>query len=330
MVSYAQRCKSFIFTKNEIKIAFFPTITLVEQMLSTHCVLNHQHDLVRETLKNMDPTDRSHILGDLWKGCSLHKNNLMTSILSDYDHPFPDQLNEALTFFCGDYPPQSTQSKILDVIKVGADINFRQHNKTPLSHLVSSSRLEIVQWFVGLGATAPFVLFDACNGKTDSDWHKKQIEIAQFENRVQGWLESPQAAPYEPPAYRNLSTFAWLLETYQEQIHLVHPNGMNLLQWVCSEGDIEKIQLVLPYFIDDIQVKSEDGSSAYSWSTRFSIYDQYADQEIYPMQEVMDQAMQERRIFYQEFMEDWSQLGTNSGTISFSIPLFQEINAFLV
>lgn len=224
----------------------------------------------------------------------------MTSILSEYPieqtDPTQAYFHQILVAYCKDVKRNQpfAREKIQDLLKAGLNINYCVDNKTFLSYLVQSTSLPIIKWFIDLGATAPYILFDACCGQTDSQWHKRQRDEQNTVIRT----------TFYHGLYDNTDTFSWLVKHFPDQLHVLHPNGMNLLQWVASEGSLDKIKCVLPYMVDTIHTKSEDGSSAYSWSVRYSEWNVGGKLvPSYPILDQMNQVLQERREIYRDMLE---------------------------
>lgn len=285
--------------------------------------LNLYHQEIREMLDRLPEEKRP--MSDLWDRVTLHKNINMWEVLSTYT------INTNTSFF-GDlftstaqWKSNSQRPKMELLLKMGFDVNYKDETgKNALSHLVSENHVCMINkgeteslytWIRKQGATSTNLLFDAFNGQT-----KKQREEQDEKNRIHyEWLsnqppnQTPMAAlPQHDPFY-NRTTLAYLLASGEFDIHGRNEHGMTLLHWAISEGNYEKIEMLLKHDISimsDLLVKSEEGEHAYDaitkpWMNLWSMeeWNDLPIQRLDPIQRLLDEKTEEYNYHHEQCID---------------------------
>jgi ankyrin repeat protein len=131
-------------------------------------------------------------------------------------------------------------------------ISFEYNGKSALSYLVQSNDVELIKWFISkIGSIKPSILFDMFNPSNDAANIINDYNMNEYEERM---LElQADYDPFPPLSFKNKDTVSFMLslftDTYQKDLIRTIKNdfGDTLLCVACSEGDKEKIKLVVKH-----------------------------------------------------------------------------------
>jgi hypothetical protein len=136
---------------------------------------------------------------------------------------------------------------------------FEYNGKSALSYLVQSNDVELIKWFISegleleleLGTIKPSILFDMFSPSNDAANIIYDYDINEYEERM---LElNADYDPFPPLSFKNKDTVSFMLslfrDKYQKDLIRTIKNdfGDTLLCVACSEGDKEKIKLVVKH-----------------------------------------------------------------------------------
>lgn len=254
-------------------------MTIAIQLLYS-CTMGTESDIIfiKNIFQNLLTIERSAHLPAMWERIQFVNGMQVWNVLEEFTTDVSDPIFERLLFLCCQTPDKWQRLKFDSLMRMGVPINLveKDTGMVPLAYLVrhpiknpyhrttNKTLPSLVSVALEHGATVPTnLLFYAFHGRTLA----KYIESEELNRSHQSWLRenllmggTPLADLPQHQAYFNMDQLRELLSWNTLDVHGVNEHGMTLLHWAVSEGNADKIKLLLSYgVITDLFRKSLEG-----------------------------------------------------------------------